>query len=383
MKVLITGSDGFIGKNLSLRLRELKDVAVLTFSRKQNEQALSALLQEVDFVFHLAGINRPQNPEEFVVGNIELTRLLASNISEIAEKTGKRIPVLFSSSIHAVADTDYGRSKCEAENELLTLSKNNGVPVFICRLPGVFGKWAKPNYNSVVATFCHNLANDIPISINDPNHIVKLVYIDDVINTFISAMQDKDIELAESGFLDIQPEYHPTLGELAATLKSFIHGRETLITERVGHGFIGSLYSTYVSYLPKDKFSYSIPEHKDPRGRFVEVIKTPDSGQVSYFTAFPGVTRGGHYHHSKTEKFLVIKGTARFRFRHLITDECYELTTNDQQAQIVETIPGWSHDVTNIGTDEMIAIVWANENFDPKKPDTISSTLEGALNEKT
>ncbi|MBA0035100.1 SDR family oxidoreductase [Pantoea sp. BIGb0393] len=372
MKVLITGSDGFIGKNLTQRLAEIQQVTFVTFSRKQNKQELSALLHDVDFVFHLAGINRPLNPEEFVIGNIELTQYLSSCIADIASKTGRKIPVLFSSSIHAEANTPYGCSKHDAEKILLQLRTDFNIPVYICRLPGVFGKWAKPNYNSVVATFCYNIANNIPLQIDNVNHLLRLVYIDDVISTFLLAMNGK---VSECGFLEVETAYLTTVGQLAETIVNFKRSRETLVTEPVGTGFLRALYSTYVSYLPVDEFSYSIKEHKDPRGRFVEVIKTVDSGQVSYFTAHPGVTRGGHYHHCKTEKFLVIQGEAKFRFRHLITNEFYELTTNSAHATIVETIPGWSHDVTNIGKEELIAIVWANENFDSENPDTFASKL--------
>ncbi|KNC08204.1 capsular biosynthesis protein [Pantoea sp. RIT-PI-b] len=374
MKVLITGSEGFIGKNLSVRLAETKQVTVVTFSREQNDQELLSLLQDVDFVFHLAGINRPQNPDEFIVGNVGLAKSLHSYLATIAETTGRKIPLLFASSIHAEVDTPYGRSKREAENILLQLREEFEIPIYICRLPGVFGKWAKPNYNSVVATFCHNIVNDLPLKIDNSAHTFNLVYIDDVISVFLKTMNGEN-EVSDNLFLDIHPIYSTTVGKLADTLNKFKHSRETLITEQVGTGFLRALYSTYVSYLPAEKFSYSIKEHEDDRGRFVEVLKTDISGQISYFTAHPGVTRGGHYHHSKTEKFLVVQGTAKFRFRHLITNEYYELTTSKAHSMIVETIPGWSHDVTNIGDDELIAIVWANENFDPQNPDTIASSL--------
>ncbi|MCW6033890.1 UDP-2-acetamido-2,6-beta-L-arabino-hexul-4-ose reductase [Pantoea sp. JK] len=375
MKVLITGSEGFIGKNLSLRLSEIESITVLTFSRQQSQQELVALLQDADFVFHLAGVNRPQNPDEFTTGNIDLTYSIYSIVADIAVKTGRKIPVLFTSSIHAVLDTPYGKSKREAENILLRLKDELDIPIYIFRLPGVFGKWARPNYNSVVATFCYNIANDLPLEIDNPQHQLKLVHVDDVISTFISAIEGKKVISRHDALLDVLPEYTTSVGELAEAIKSFEICRQTLITERVGSGFLRSLYSTYVSYLPIDKFTYSIKEHEDPRGRFVEIIKTKDSGQISYFTAHPGVTRGGHYHHCKTEKFLVIQGTAKFKFRHLITNERYELITSSAKANIVETIPGWSHDVTNVGTDELIAIVWANENFDSQNPDTIASLL--------
>ena len=279
------------------------------------------------------------------------------------------------SSIHAAAETPYGNSKRIAENHIADLAEKYEVPAYICRLPGVFGKWARPNYNSVVATFCHNIAHDLPIQVNDPAHAITLAYIDDVIDIFVGLLESSVNYQKDNLMLSVEPVYQTTLGELAEIIQGFRNSRESLIVDRVGTGLIRALYATYISYIPTDKFAYTVPEHKDQRGAFVEVVKTQDSGQVSYFTAHPGVTRGGHYHHTKTEKFLVIKGSARFRFRHMITNESYELVTSDAQAEIVETIPGWSHDVTNIGQEELIAIVWANENFDRNKPDTIASTL--------
>lgn len=375
MRVLITGADGFIGKNLCLRLAENKTIEVICFTRRNAQHELPLLLQGVDFVYHLAGVNRPQSPEEYIDGNSELTRILCDELVSIAQETGRKIPLLLTSSIHAAVETPYGNSKRIAENHVIDIANKYNIPAYICRLPGVFGKWARPNYNSVVATFCYNIAHDLPISVTNPNNTITLTYIDDVIDTFIALINNSKINKAEEVFLQIEPVYETTVGKIAEIIQGFKKCRETLIMDKVGSGLIRALYSTFISYIPTKDFSYAIPEHKDQRGAFVEVIKTKDSGQVSYFTAHPGVTRGGHYHHTKTEKFLVIKGAARFRFHHMITNESYELFTSEAKAEIVETIPGWSHDVTNIGEGELIAIVWANENFDRNNPDTIASTL--------
>jgi UDP-2-acetamido-2,6-beta-L-arabino-hexul-4-ose reductase len=239
-------------------------------------------------------------------------------------------------------------------------------------LPGVFGKWCKPNYNSVVATFCHNIARDLPIQINDPTANLRLVYVDDVVTAFLVALVAPAPGCVQA---QVEPEYTTTLGELANKIRAFGDCRSTLMTERVGTGFVRALYATYVSYLPSDRFSYEVPQHSDPRGVFVEMLKTPDSGQFSFFTAHPGITRGGHYHHTKTEKFLVIKGEALFRFRHLLTKQLVELRTTGSTPEVVDTIPGWTHDITNVGDDEMVVMLWANENFDRGKPDTVASKV--------
>ncbi|MFJ4433611.1 capsular polysaccharide biosynthesis protein CapF [Pseudomonas sp. NPDC089395] len=368
MNVLITGADGFIGKNLLVHLRELKNVTVDTFTRGDDVASLPGKVAGADFIFHLAGINRPQDPQEFTTGNVDLTRALADAI----RASGRSVPMLYSSSTQAAADNVYGASKRGAEKLLQELQAASGSPVYLFRLPNVFGKWARPNYNSAVATFCHNIARDLPIQINDPQARVNLVYIDDVIRCFLQVMHG---ERAGDTFVEVEPQYNASVGEIAEHLHAFRDSRKSLITEPVGTGFIRALYSTYVSYLPQERFTYEVPKYGDERGVFVEMLKTGDSGQFSYFTAHPGVTRGGHYHHTKTEKFLVIKGTASFRFRHMVTDEFYELQTTGDKPVIVETVPGWTHDITNIGDEEMVVMLWANEIFDRELPDTYAKPL--------
>lgn len=373
MKVLITGANGFVGKNLQLRLSERKDLQVVCFTREQRLEQLPDLLKDVDFVFHLAGVNRPQDPKEFTVGNADLTRALCDSVSSAALATGRTIHILHTSSTQAGLENPYGRSKREAEEALRAIGRDHPlVPVHVFRLPNVFGKWCKPNYNSVVATFCHNIARGLPIQINDPLSTVTLVYIDDVLDRFIQIMDGADAVTGQDGFDLIAPQYTVTVGELARQIQSFKDGRASLVTERVGVGLTRALYSTYVSYLPVESFAYDVPQHADPRGVFVEMLKTPDCGQFSFFTAHPGVTRGGHYHHSKTEKFLVIRGDAKFRFRHMHTGQRHELFTTGAKSQIVETVPGWTHDITNVGDGEMVVMLWANEVFDRARPDTFA-----------
>lgn len=374
-KVLITGANGFVGKNLQLHLAERKDVQVLCFTRDSDIAQLPSLLQEVDFVFHLAGVNRPQDLQEFIVGNAELTQALCQAVGVVATVTGRKIPVVCTSSIQAACDNPYGQSKRSAEDALFVLQRTSGVPVHVFRLPNVFGKWCKPNYNSAVATFCHNIARDLPIKVNDPQAPLTLVYVDDVVERFIQLMDGADAMVDADGFAAVTPQYTTTVGQLAAQIQAFKDSRGTLMTERVGTGLVRALYATYVSYLPVEAFTYAVPQHGDPRGVFVEMLKTPDCGQFSFFTAHPGITRGGHYHHTKTEKFLVIKGQARFKFRHMQTGQAHELVTSGDKAEIVETVPGWTHDITNIGADEMIVMLWANEVFDRARPDTFACLL--------
>ena len=373
--ILITGANGFVGKNLQLHLSERKDVQVRCFTRANTVDELPALLNGADFVFHLAGVNRPQDPAAFVVGNAGLTQALCTALAQVATTTGRKVPVVFASSIQAAQDNAYGQSKRAAEDALFALQHEYGVPVHVFRLPNVFGKWARPNYNSAVATFCHNTARGLPITVNDPAASLTLVYVDDVLQRFIHLLDGADAALDAAGFATVAPQYSTTVGALAAQIQAFKESRNNLVTERVGTGLVRALYSTYVSYLPVEEFAYTVPQHGDARGVFVEMLKTPDCGQFSYFTAHPGITRGGHYHHSKTEKFLVIKGCARFKFRHMHTGETHTLDTSGEQAQVVETVPGWTHDITNIGSDELVVMLWANEIFDRERPDTFACAL--------
>ena len=368
MKILVTGSNGFIAKNLIQFLAEKSDVEVLMINRQSNAVELEASVLAADWIVHLAGVNRPLNEQEFIDGNVSLTQ----KITQVLKQANKQTPIILSSSIQAERDNAYGQSKLGGEQALLELHQQQGNPVYICRLANVFGKWSRPNYNSAVATFCFNTANDLPIQINDENAVIRLVYVDDVVESFWNIIQGT--QQVEQVFA-IQPEYQISVGELARTLKGFKESRNTLITDRVGTGLTRALYSTYLSFLKPEQFDYSVPKYGDQRGVFVEMLKTPDAGQFSYFTAHPGITRGGHYHHSKTEKFLVIKGKALFKFKHVVTGEFYELETTGEEPRIVETVPGWTHDITNIGDEEMVVMLWANEIFDREKPDTYAMPL--------
>ncbi|BAL23234.1 NAD-dependent epimerase/dehydratase family protein [Azoarcus sp. KH32C] len=375
MRVLITGANGFVGKNLRQHLAERKDVEVMCFTRAQAVADLPRLLQGVDFVFHLAGENRPQDPRAFLTGNAELTAALVAAVDAEMQARGKLLPIVYTSSIQAARDNPYGTSKRMAEVALQAFAARTGAAAHVFRLPNVFGKWCKPDYNSAVATFCHNIARGLPIRINEPAASVTLVYVDDVVERFIQVMDGADAAVDAEGFATVTPQYTTTVGEMARLIETFRASRDTLMTERVGTGFVRALYATYVSYLPPESFAYAVPQHGDARGVFVEMLKTPDCGQFSFFTAHPGITRGGHYHHTKTEKFLVIKGEARFKFRHMQTGETHDLVTRGDKAEIVETVPGWTHDITNIGSEEMVVMLWANEVFDRARPDTYACPL--------
>jgi UDP-2-acetamido-2,6-beta-L-arabino-hexul-4-ose reductase len=365
MRIVITGADGFIGANLRVRLRELGKSDIVGITRNSRGEDLVAALAGADFVFHLAGVNRPKTEAEFASGNLGFTEQLC----EALAASGRNIPVAFSSSIQATLENAYGRSKRAAEEALLRYSSQTGSPVYFFRLPNVFGKWARPNYNSAVATFCYNVAYGIPITVNDPAAKLRLIYIDDVIDGFLRCLENLG---HGAGQVESGPIYDTTVGVVADIMRRFSECRTTLLSPPAGVGLIRALYATYVSYLPTDAFAYQVPQYSDPRGTFAEVLKTPDCGQFSYFTAHPGVTRGEHYHHTKTEKFIVIRGQARFGFRQIETGQRYDIVVNGGEGTVVETIPGWAHDITNVGFDELIVMLWANEVFDRARPDTIS-----------
>jgi len=363
MRVLVTGANGFIGKNLMIHLKECPDLKIITFLKGEPLETLTKKVALSDFIFHLAGANRPKNEIEFQTINTDLTHFICNAIQAL----GRRIPIVYTSSTQAECDNPYGKSKYMAEEALRSFSLSYDNPVYIYRLPNVFGKWCRPNYNSAVATFCHNITQGLPIQINDPKAVINLVYIDDVVSDFLRIMKDNPSYDCNQ---KIQPVYVITVGDLAKRLNLFKENRTSLVTESVGTGLTRALYSTFISYFTSKQFSYSLEKHEDSRGVFVEMLKTHDSGQFSYFTAHPGVTRGGHYHHTKSEKFLVIQGKARFGFQQIETGETYECFTRGSSPEIIETIPGWAHDITNVGDDKMIVLLWANEIFNPEDPDT-------------
>ena len=367
MKIVVTGANGFLGKNLCLFLEEMGQHDIVKITRDTPRDKLLACLSDADFIYHLAGVNRPDRVDEFQAGNTDLTQFIVKNLIE----NGRHTPLVLSSSVQAALDNPYGKSKLEAEKIVRSYSELTGACHYIYRFPNLFGKWSKPNYNSFVSTFCNNILNDIDIEIHDPKAEVTLAYIDDVCESLLQLLR----HTGEQGFQSSFKEYGTTVGSVAEIITSFKDGRGTLVSQRVGTGLIRALYSTFLSHVTPDQFAYDIQTHADERGTFCEMLKTKDSGQFSFFTALPGVTRGGHYHHTKNEKFLVVKGTACFRFKHVVTGEVCELNTSDKRAKIVETIPGWIHDITNSGDDDLIVMLWANEIFDRERPDTIAKPL--------
>jgi UDP-2-acetamido-2,6-beta-L-arabino-hexul-4-ose reductase len=364
--VAVTGADGFIGRNLIVRLGEAGFEPQPITRATPPEEARYAL-GAADVVVHLAGAVRPPEPAEFA-----RTCEYAERTAATIEAGGRRPLVICASSVRAMDDTDYARSKRACEEALLGLGQRGAATTVVYRLPNVFGKWARPNYNSAVATFCHNIARGLPIRIDDPSAPLSLLYIDDLIGQWLALMCAPP---AENGFIAPAHVRHTTVGHVADTIASFAAGRKACAVGYVGSGLERALYATFVAALPTDAFSYPLVTHSDQRGGFTEMLKTPASGQVAFFTAHPGVTRGGHYHHSKVEKFLVVRGVALFRFRHILSGETCEVRTCGDAPVVVETIPGWTHDVTNVGEDTLVSLIWANEVFDRERPDTVAMAL--------
>ncbi|PHS33948.1 MAG: capsular biosynthesis protein [Sulfurovum sp.] len=364
MKVLVTGSQGFIGLNLLERLSRLEGLTVTTFSRDDKIEALEEKVKNADFIFHLAGINRPEHVEDFYTGNRDFTK----KIVQFVKESGKKIPLLITSSTQAVSDNDYGKSKQASEEVLEEYAKENETAVYIYRLPNVFGKWSKPNYNTVIATWCYNITRDTPLQVNDGSVALSLVYIDDVVEHFVRHLEEN----GRTGAIrpDVFPVYTKTLDTIKELLEAFKESRTTLTVPRVGQGFERALYATYLSFLPTDKFAYELQGYTDDRGTFYEFVKTLDSGQFSISTTVPGITRGNHYHNTKNEKFLVIKGEASIKHRQIHGNDIIEYKVSDKKMEVVEMIPGYTHDITNTGNDEMVLLLWANETFDKENPDT-------------
>lgn len=371
-KILITGANGFIAKNLIFRLKESKLFELYLFTRNNTLNDLNKYISDSDIIIHLAGVNRSPEKSDFIDSNHNLTAAIASQVEKKIKDTGKRTTIIFTSSIHAGSNNIYGETKLSAEKILGELNVRLQTPVHIIRLQNVFGKWCRPNYNSFVSTFCFNVINNIPIVINDPDAEVSLVYIDDVINRLYKIICNDEINQYEGieYFNDI-PIYKTKVGHVAHLINEFGKSRDTLILNNVGEGLERALYATFVSYYSTDSFSYSVNKNEDERGSFVEILRTKANGQFSYFTAKPGITRGGHYHHTKTEKFLVVHGVAMFRFQNISTGEFLEKIVTANSNEIIETVPGWAHDVTNIGDENLIVMLWANELFDPLNPDTV------------
>jgi UDP-2-acetamido-2,6-beta-L-arabino-hexul-4-ose reductase len=363
MKVLITGANGFIAKNLRVTLYKMPQIEVLLYDKNDSIEQLENFIKEADFIFHLAGVNRPKNKEEFYEGNGNFTKILVNLI----KKQNKKIPILLSSSTQVGSGSDYAKSKKEAEDIVLKYAADNNIACFIYRLPNVFGKWSKPNYNSVIATWCYNISRSIEIQVNDMDTKLNLVYIGDVIHSFIEHLY---IGENHKNFYEVKTVYKKTLGEIKNLLYLFRDSRDTLLVPNIAKDFERVLYATYLSYLPEDKFSYKLDGHKDSRGTFYEILKTFGSGQLGISTTKPGITRGNHYHHTKNEKFLVLKGQALIELRNVLSDKVIRYYVSGNEMEIVEMIPGYTHNITNTGDEEMILLIWANENYNPDAPDT-------------
>ena len=364
MKILVTGAKGFIGKNLIAELKNRKYNDIFEYDKGTDRELLDVYCKEADFVFHLAGVNRPKDQSEFMDGNFGFTSILLKTLKQY----NNTCPIMISSSIQAELDNPYGKSKKAGENLVFEYSKETGAKVLIYRFPNVFGKWCKPNYNSVVATFCHNIAHDLTIKVNDPSVVMNLVYIDDVVNELISALEGKETRSNE--FCEVPIVYTITLGNIADLIYSFKKSRENRFVSDMSNGFTKKLYSTYLSYLPKDQFSYELKMNVDQRGSFTEFLKSPDRGQVSVNISKPGITKGNHWHHTKNEKFLVVYGKGVIRFRKIDSDEVLEYFVSEDKMEVVDIPIGYTHNIENLGDKDMVTIIWANEPFDPEKPDT-------------
>ncbi len=393
MKILITGAAGFVGKNLAAALKSIQDGKDRTHPALSIEELflydidspadlLEQACREADFVFNLAGVNRPQNAEEFMQGNFGF----ASTLLNTLKKYGNKCPVMISSSIQATCigryDSDYGRSKKAGEELVFAYGEETGAKVLVYRFPNLFGKWCRPNYNSAVATFCNNIANDLPITVNDPAVRLELLYIDDLVDEMVAALEGKEhrcgfdgIEtvLSADGKYCAAPVTHKvTLGEIVSLLESFRDQPATLLMPEIPAGsFAKKLYSTYLSYLPKEKVSFPLKMNVDARGSFTELLRTGKCGQFSVNISKPGITKGQHWHHTKWEFFIVVAGHGLIEERKIGSDEVLRFEVSGEKIEAIHMLPGYTHNIINLSeTEDLVTVMWANECFDPAKPDT-------------
>lgn len=366
--ILITGAGGFVGKNLVATLRTAGYTDLMLFEKDDTPETLADYCRRAAFVVHLAGINRPTDPSEFYTGNAGLTDTLLADL----EAAGNTAPVLVTSSTQAELDNDYGKSKRQAEEAIFAHRRRTGAAVYVFRMPGVFGKWCRPNYNSVVATFCHNVAHGLPIQVRDPAFSLPLVYIDDVVACILAAFDGQVMmDRSATPICHMHPIHEVTLGRLAELIQGFAARRTSLAVPDLAPGsFEKKLYSTYLSYLPSDQFSYPLEMHTDNRGSFTEFLRSPERGQVSINISHPGIVKGNHWHHTKNEKFLVVKGEGVIRFRNIFSREVIEYHVSGDKLEVVDIPCGYTHNIENVGTEDMVTVMWANEAFDPDHPDT-------------
>lgn len=364
MKILVTGAKGFVGKNLIAELKNRGYNEIYECDINTTSEELETYTKECEFVFHLAGVNRPEKEEEFMKGNFGFT----SELLEKLKKNNNKSTIVITSSIQARLDNPYGRSKKAGEDLMFEYSQETGIKAIVYRLPNVFGKWCRPNYNSAVATFCNNIANDLPITVNDPNVIMNLVYIDDVVEEFIDALEGGEHIQEKFGY--IPTVYTIKLGEIVKLIESFKESRKGLMLPNMEDEFSKKLYSTYLTYLPENQFNYELKMNIDNRGSFTEMFKTKERGQVSVNVSKPGITKGNHWHNTKNEKFIVVSGKAAIRFRKIDSDKVIEYIVSGDKIEAVDIPCGYTHNIENIGDTDLVTIMWANELFNPEKPDT-------------
>jgi UDP-2-acetamido-2,6-beta-L-arabino-hexul-4-ose reductase len=364
MKVLITGAKGFIGKNLAATLTKPEVMEKYLFDVDTAPESLDEYTKACDFIFHLAGVNRSKNPEEFMEGNWGFTSTLIDSL----KRNGNKAPILVTSSIQAEMDNPYGLSKKAGEEVVFSYGEENNIPVYVYRLPNVFGKWCRPNYNSAVATFCYNIAHDLPIVVNDPAVQMQLVYIDDVVAELIRAM--RGIANQKDRYCYVEPVHQAALGHIAELIFSFRAARQSLSLPDLSDSFTKDLYAAYLSYLPEDQFQYPLKMNMDQRGSFTEIFRTPERGQVSVNVTRPGITKGNHWHHTKNEKFLVVSGKGVIRFRKVGEEKVLEYFVDGTRMEVVDIPTGYTHHIKNVGDTDLVTIMWASECFDSDKPDT-------------